>query len=273
MTVDARHHSGSAPNLHIHISQVSELQQSLFWLLAIKAWQDCTQIQHRRLNNSFQHEAGSSAHDAGALVVVGDLDGNALPVLRSMAGCKHHLQSSFPHLTDSQVASHKPECPDPVHDFTYSMASSSAYLYRALPCTHIATSTEPSHCCVYDACLLEFQQAFGQAPCTGGEQCPCHGRVGLLQLPTCISADDLKLTLKIKLDLLANMQICTFRSCFSPGGTKPCAGSHLKCDQSAAAAASAGALICHSAGTSLVLCISTIITCTHAYVALITPHS
>lgn len=53
----------------------------------------------------------------------------------------------------------------------------------------------------------------------------------------------------------------TLSSCFCPGGNKPCSGSHLKYAQSAAATASPGALICHSAGTSLLLCMSTIITC------------
>lgn len=53
----------------------------------------------------------------------------------------------------------------------------------------------------------------------------------------------------------------TLSSCFWPGGKRPCSGPHLKYDQSAVAPASPGALICHSAGTSLLLCISTIITC------------
>lgn len=81
--------------LHINMERVDELEQGLVRLLPIKTRQYCTQVQRGRLKGCLQHETGRCAGDQGTLIVVGNLDGNGLLILRSMAGAcggKHHLQ-------------------------------------------------------------------------------------------------------------------------------------------------------------------------------------
>lgn len=78
------------------MERVDELKQGLIRLLAIKTGQYCTQVQRGWVEGRFQHETGCCAGDQGTLAVVSDFDGDALLILRSMAGAcwgEHHLQS------------------------------------------------------------------------------------------------------------------------------------------------------------------------------------
>ena len=81
--------------LHVNTKWVAELEQGLIWLLAIKAWQYCSQVQQWRIKGCFQQETGRRAGDQWTLVVVSNFDGNGLLILSSVAGacwCERHLQ-------------------------------------------------------------------------------------------------------------------------------------------------------------------------------------
>lgn len=82
--------------LHVNMKGVAKLEQGLIRLLAIEARQYCAQIQQRWVKGYFQHETVRRTGDHWTLVVVGDLDGNDLLIMNSMAAAcwgECHLQS------------------------------------------------------------------------------------------------------------------------------------------------------------------------------------
>lgn len=97
--IELRIQSANWPaHLHVNMKGVAELEQGLVRLLAIEPRQYCTQIQQRWVKSYFQQETRRHTGDHWTLVVVGDLDGDGLLVMNSMAAaCRGecYLQCPF----------------------------------------------------------------------------------------------------------------------------------------------------------------------------------